>query len=49
MEREASWINHCLDDRRRDTGDFGSFSEIRVEVNKEVETVSVDLILPNDL
>ena len=49
MEREASWINHCLDDRRRDIGDFGSFSEIREEVNKEVATVSVDLILPNDL
>ncbi|KAL6311555.1 hypothetical protein AAG906_005232 [Vitis piasezkii] len=49
MEGEASWINHCLDDRRRDIGDFGSFSEIREEVNKEVATVSVDLILPNDL
>ena len=49
MEGEASWINNCLDDRRRDIGDFGSFSEIREEVNKEVATVSVDLILPNDL
>ncbi|RVW36852.1 F-box/kelch-repeat protein [Vitis vinifera] len=43
MEREASWINHCLDDRRRDTGDFGSFSEIREEVNKEVETCACNL------
>lgn len=49
MQGETSWINHCFNDRRRDTRDLVSVPEVREEVNKEVATVSVDLILPNDL
>lgn len=49
MEGETSWINYCFNDSKRDVADFRSFSEVREEVNKEVATVSVDSILPNDL
>uniref|UniRef100_A0A5B7ASM0 F-box domain-containing protein n=1 Tax=Davidia involucrata TaxID=16924 RepID=A0A5B7ASM0_DAVIN len=49
MEGETSWVSHCLDDIARDVGEFDSFSELSDEGNKEVMSVSVDLILPDDL
>ncbi|EEF50616.1 F-box/kelch-repeat protein At3g61590 isoform X2 [Ricinus communis] len=49
MEGETSWISDCFDDVARDIGEFDSFSELSDEGNKEVNTISVDLILPDDL
>lgn len=49
MEGEASWINYCIDDISRDIGEFDSFSEICDEINKDATSVSMDLILPDDL
>uniref|UniRef100_A0A5B7C199 F-box domain-containing protein n=1 Tax=Davidia involucrata TaxID=16924 RepID=A0A5B7C199_DAVIN len=49
MEGETSWVSHCLDDIARDFGEFDSFSDLRDEGDKEVASVSMDLILPDDL
>ncbi|XP_059651303.1 F-box/kelch-repeat protein At3g61590-like [Cornus florida] len=49
MEGETSWFSHCLDDIPRDVRAYDSFQELRDEGNEEVTTVSVDLILPDDL
>ncbi|KAK2995811.1 hypothetical protein RJ640_006150 [Escallonia rubra] len=49
MDGESSWVSHCFDSIERDIGESDSFSEVGDEYNKEVETVSVDLILPDDL
>ncbi|XAR63008.1 hypothetical protein NMG60_11022789 [Bertholletia excelsa] len=48
MEGETSWVCHCLD-MGRHSGEFDSFLELGDEGNKEVMTVSLDLILPDDL
>lgn len=49
MEGETSWINHCIDDMARNISGFDSFLELRDESSKEDATVSVDLILPDEL
>lgn len=49
MEGESSWVSNCLEDSSRNTGEFDSFSDLIDETHKEVTSVSVDLILPDDL
>jgi hypothetical protein len=49
MEGETSWVNNCFENPTRDIGEFDSFSEHSDEGNKEVNAISVDLILPDDL
>lgn len=49
MDGETSWINHCIDDMARGINEFDSFLELSDEGNKEASTLSVDLILPDDL
>ncbi|PIN26548.1 hypothetical protein CDL12_00684 [Handroanthus impetiginosus] len=49
MEGETSWFSHCIDNFRRGTMEFDSFSELNDEPNKEVAAVSMDIILPDDL
>ncbi|XP_073061858.1 LOW QUALITY PROTEIN: F-box/kelch-repeat protein At3g61590-like [Primulina eburnea] len=49
MEGETSWVSHSIDNFSSDTVEFDSFLELNDENDKEVATVSVDLILPDDL
>jgi len=49
MEGETSWVNNCFENPTRDIGEFDSFSEHSDEENKEVNAISVDSILPDDL
>ncbi|KAJ8747034.1 hypothetical protein K2173_003375 [Erythroxylum novogranatense] len=49
MEGESSWISDCFGDTGRGIGQFDSFSELTDEGNKDLDVVSVDLILPDDL
>ncbi|KAL6575677.1 hypothetical protein OROHE_001054 [Orobanche hederae] len=50
MEGETSWISHCADDITTLPVDFVPFfSELNDETSKEVSTISMDLILPDDL
>lgn len=49
MEGETSWVINCFEDSTRGIGEFDSFSELSDEGSKEVNAVSVDLILPDDL
>ncbi|KAM7472259.1 hypothetical protein LguiA_010442 [Lonicera macranthoides] len=49
MEGESSWVSNCLEDFSRNTGEFDSFSDFTDETHKEVTSVSVELILPDDL
>lgn len=50
MEGETSWVSHyCIENFRNHTSDFDSFSDLNDESDREVDTVSMDLILPDDL
>lgn len=49
MAGEASWVSHYFDEIVRENVDFDSFSDIIEEGNKEFPSISMDLILPDDL
>lgn len=48
MAGETSWVSHCLNNVHRGF-EFDAFSEVTDEGNKEAASVSLDLILPDDL
>ncbi|KAI4303392.1 hypothetical protein MLD38_039031 [Melastoma candidum] len=49
MEEETSWISHCDVDGGKYIDDFDSFSELSDEGNQVYPSLSMDLILPDDL
>lgn len=49
MDGETSWVSHCLENATREIIEFDTFSDINDDGNKEVATVSMDAILPDDL
>lgn len=48
MEGETSWVSHCFSNIEKDI-ELDTFSETTDDGNKEAATVSLDLILPDDL
>lgn len=49
MEGETSWANLCIDNSRNDSVQSGSFPEPDDETDKDVSSLTLDLILPDDL
>lgn len=49
MEGETSWVSHCPDYVAPDMVEFDSFSELNDEDNRDACSVTVDMILPDDL
>lgn len=49
MEGETSWTSHSIDNSVNGAVEYDSFSEINDDVVKEVSSISLDLILPDDL
>ncbi|KAL2468770.1 F-box/kelch-repeat protein [Forsythia ovata] len=49
MEGDTLWVSHCIDNVASDTAELDSFPELNDESKKEVASISVDLVLPDDL
>ncbi|KAG8391899.1 hypothetical protein BUALT_Bualt01G0235000 [Buddleja alternifolia] len=49
MEGETSWFSHCTDNFTSGKVELDSFAELNDETDKEVDSISLDLILPDDL
>ncbi|KAJ8900605.1 hypothetical protein K2173_025382 [Erythroxylum novogranatense] len=49
MKGESSWISDCFSDMARDIVEFDPLSDLSDEGKKDIDVVSVDLILPDDL
>ncbi|XP_050387648.1 F-box/kelch-repeat protein At3g61590 [Argentina anserina] len=49
MAEETSWFSHYLDDRPREIGEYESYAEMSDEGNEEVNLVSVESFLPDEL
>ncbi|XP_022895522.1 F-box/kelch-repeat protein At3g61590-like [Olea europaea var. sylvestris] len=49
MEGDTLWVSHCFENVASDTAELDSFSDLNDESKKEVVSISLDLVLPNDL